>query len=348
MRNIGIFLGRPVKIDSNRLIEAFCKVVIPKLQKEYDNVYIIEDRSQSYLSKFIDEKPNIHFISIQDEKIGWKHFQQDYLNNIIGKLNLEEVILLHSQLSQNNNYSNYKMLSNLIDAISKNDKLTYNFTSTYNLYKKLVCYYYFATNYKVSHIVIDPQEIDISKAIKCKDYTRKFLLNEPSKNLVYYPYYLEYYKNTANEFNLNKKYNFVFAASAVSKDRLYLQDFKIDNLEDSIVNIYTTTKKIAFKQKEYLDLIGQSRYTLVIPPYDSESFSICRFFEAISLDCLPLIQDTCNLDSIKNTFEDIYDIIKEELVVNLDDISNFIKNTTEDKRVGIINKIKETKSYGGK
>lgn len=47
---------------------------------------------------------------------------------------------------------------------------------------------------------------------------------------------------------------------------------------------------------EYLDLLWHSKYTLIIPSYDTTTFSLRRFVEALMQDCVPIVYDKCNID----------------------------------------------------
>ena len=47
---------------------------------------------------------------------------------------------------------------------------------------------------------------------------------------------------------------------------------------------------------EYLDLLWHSKYTLIIPSYDTTTFSLRRFVEALMQDCVPIVYDRCNID----------------------------------------------------
>ena len=94
-------------------------------------------------------------------------------------------------------------------------------------------------------------------------------------------------------------------------------------------------------QVEYYNKLSHSKFTLIIPSYDITTFSIIRFLEAISNRCLPLVLDTVNLTDLKNTFPDIYNIVKKNLVVNIKDIQSKINELNYDK---IINEIFNTKS----
>ena len=47
---------------------------------------------------------------------------------------------------------------------------------------------------------------------------------------------------------------------------------------------------------EYLDLLWYSKYTLIIPSYDTTTFSLRRFVEALIQECVPLVYDKCNID----------------------------------------------------
>lgn len=47
---------------------------------------------------------------------------------------------------------------------------------------------------------------------------------------------------------------------------------------------------------DYLDLLWHSKYTLIIPSYDTTTFSLRRFVEALIQECVPLVYDKCNID----------------------------------------------------
>lgn len=58
---------------------------------------------------------------------------------------------------------------------------------------------------------------------------------------------------------------------------------------------------------EYLDLLWHSKYTLIIPSYDTTTFSLRRFVEALMQDCVPIVYDKCNIDWMPT---ELYDILE--------------------------------------
>lgn len=56
---------------------------------------------------------------------------------------------------------------------------------------------------------------------------------------------------------------------------------------------------------EYLDLLWHSKYTLIIPSYDTTTFSLRRFVEALMQDCVPIVYDKCNIDWMPIELHDI-------------------------------------------
>lgn len=58
---------------------------------------------------------------------------------------------------------------------------------------------------------------------------------------------------------------------------------------------------------DYCKLLEASMYTLIIPSYDTTTFSLRRFVEAIVHDCVPLIHEDCNIDWMPT---ELYDILE--------------------------------------
>lgn len=65
------------------------------------------------------------------------------------------------------------------------------------------------------------------------------------------------------------------------------KDLGIDNLVD---------------RDTYLDMIADSRYTFIAPPYDQNQFSVYRFQESLANDCLPLIFEDVRIDEFEESF----------------------------------------------
>jgi len=73
------------------------------------------------------------------------------------------------------------------------------------------------------------------------------------------------------------------------------------------------------KKDDYLNLVKESKFTLIIPAYDTKTFSAFRYIESIYSDCLPLILDTNYLEEVR---ESLY--IPDDIIVNLNNIEEKI------------------------
>ena len=143
--------------------------------------------------------------------------------------------------------------------------------------------------------------------------------------------------------DIEKTVDFTFYGTALTEDRQYLVEQKdlLTNIRNSDVGIIVKKDSTYVSQTEYYDKLARSKFTLIIPSYDVTTFSVIRFLEAVSNHCLPLVLDTVNLTDLKNTFKDIYDIVKKYLVVNINDIQSKIDSLDYNK---IINKLFNTQS----
>lgn len=91
--------------------------------------------------------------------------------------------------------------------------------------------------------------------------------------------------------------------SITQKPRLWLQAYDFDGLlagsglkyrvclKDSFRDIDT----FVWKKEEYLALLNNSKFTVIIPSYEERAFSTIRFIEALYQGAIPLILDRCNM-----------------------------------------------------
>lgn len=138
---------------------------------------------------------------------------------------------------------------------------------------------------------------------------------------------------------------FGFTALTVHREKQYddlMAGFK--RVENITVKLFVRHKKLdidAFvKRDEYISNIKRSRYTLIIPPYDPNHFSVYRFLESIHNDCLPLI--TC--DTYTHDFVQSFNISKEyinRITVDYSTIGDKVNELTENERQFLLKYFKE-------
>lgn len=116
-----------------------------------------------------------------------------------------------------------------------------------------------------------------------------------------------FYANTVQQPSTTKDTECVAGYTIITPHRRGAADYVAD-----ITSKFTNTKifvhdKIGgisnfVPRPEYLSWIARSKYTAVIPPYDSTAISIYRIVEALQLDCIPLIHPACKIDELEQSF----------------------------------------------
>lgn len=82
----------------------------------------------------------------------------------------------------------------------------------------------------------------------------------------------------------------------------------------------------------YLELLKSSRFTLIIPSYDSNCFSMRRFAEAISVGCVPLIHEDCKLymfDETQKQFIEEHLLLTRQTIASLQNEQTLIDWTQQ-------------------
>lgn len=72
---------------------------------------------------------------------------------------------------------------------------------------------------------------------------------------------------------------------------------------------------------DYMELIKRSKFTLIIPSYDVNCFSLRRFFESVTNGCVPLILSDCNYKWGLNQGKEIVKFVEDNLLVDRQDVS---------------------------
>lgn len=219
----------------------------------------------------------------------------------------------------------------------------------------------------IIHLCMTPYELDFSKCEKIKYYTRVNTIKKNENDLVG-PIYEYALKNTFIQ-PIPKSQHLFFIASVKDSSEDYLYDVvnevnkkfgrritggrtRVDktgyrtNPTKGLVCVYDKKDLKGNKifQSEYYYNLMMSRYTLVNPLYHKDIFNIVRFMEAILLDCVPLILTSVNMQNLKLTYSDFYDIIfKRDIVEELNYIHSRVRNYEVDKI--FLQDIRTSKSY---
>jgi hypothetical protein len=226
----------------------------------------------------------------------------------------------------------------------------------------------------VFHYQLDPREVNLSPLIGNNRYHILRGLKStvgPSRPIPFFEWGL---KNTYVQ-ELSKERDFYFGMNCGFINRYRYRDVvdkfnncinrKIPNKEgfSNKLSGYAYVSRNSYKakvgkvkdasisQSEYYYKLYTSRYTFVNVPYLETEFNYQRFMEAIILGCIPFIDNKMNLDDLRLTYHEFYDIImKEKLVIDTDadsyiDIAKRMKRYSENGDSELISKFKNTKAY---
>lgn len=133
-----------------------------------------------------------------------------------------------------------------------------------------------------------------------------------------------------------KKHTFAFALTNTWKDRsertviinklMHLHNAKAVN-DGFVFRFYSrhkTQQHLSDKllpYDTYLELIKYSKFTLIVPSYDVDCFSLRRFCESLVLGCIPLIYEKCNLHMF-NRWPAFKSILEQYCIVTDDNLQN--------------------------
>lgn len=348
--------GHSIVKNSDQMI----KSQVQTLSEIFDiDLYFLGKTSNRY-EKLFEESDNIKFKPISNE--GFKNAYEFvcHVKKIAKKeVKNKKVVILTPQQIKGYKENDYENIKNVIRCINYGDEIEWNYSILKSLASRYIIMLLFAKESKECYnLVADPQQVAFSNFT---DYIGKkvvdgYILNKKrNKNsLTYIPFY-EYalLKNNEKLFKESKAVKevvFTCYMISVSKEREWIKNFEkmFKGIKDIDVCIITKeNKKKPIVQKEYYKKIINSKYTMIIPPYDKDSFSMIRFFESVQLNCLPFIYKKCNLNEVYDTFPQIASIMEEKLYLGGKEIKNIIKNHKEYEkfRLDTIKEIKSTKDW---
>ena len=312
------------------------------------------------MNDFIEDKVFIDFYKgnklinllnkeVKIEKMNLWQFDNwtDIEGYIEGKLKkFDKLIIIKTPMIAGMKYNDASMLESFNDAIKSNDKYNINFMMLRRiLHQCMLLKVASKINLDVIQFVYDPQEINFADVFDFKSYKRFYILKRGNDK--YAPIYeYEMYKESREA--KDKGLDLFFIGGILTKDRLFLYDVKqqFEGIKGIKFEVFDKkeNKNNRITQTKYYEQLSKAKYTIIIKPYQNDSFSIIRFFEAICNNCIPLILDDVNLAELNDTFPDIYDIIiKYKLIINVKNVQQRISQYEQDKFV--INEIVESKSF---
>lgn len=169
--------------------------------------------------------------------------------------------------------------------------------------------------------MVDPVEASIGDIVGFKDFELLYFNSCKRRNSVLMPFY-EYMLDNDSRSKLGEQVvPFTFYCTVVGKSRQFISSMQheLEGIPEWDVNIGTKDQdhksKIVF-QDDYFNMLSQSKCSLVLKPCDNEAFSWLRFCECLFNNCLPLVQDDCNLQDIESIYPEVAAVIKSQLFVH--------------------------------
>lgn len=165
-----------------------------------------------------------------------------------------------------------------------------SFSSSFKEYKKIL--FCIDSGLPVKHIINDPLEIDLSSFGVQEEFFYEIPGRARASDYIHREIALQ-------DGPSRKDLSFTFGFSNVARNssrNIYYDQFKKSGLpffykgpqEDNYIST-----------DEYNKLLCRSRYSYIIPSYDSDHFSYIRYLEALHRGCTPLIHPDCNLKWFK-------------------------------------------------
>ena len=293
-----------------------------KTQKDKYNIVLLGvNRKESYWKKWQKEMADIfdcyHYVDTGDIKFeNWP----DYIEQVTARMgrklrNPQDVLFeIFSFMNSQYTYDTTKKLNNLLTTHPEMHK---NWLSTRGQVERLFKTMAFANanQLPVAHIIYDPNEVNWKECDVFKgECTRLFFYGSKRFDAINFDHINYYFQNLKVE-PVKKLYNFAVSYTVLTPDRKMMWQYEdeLNGLPESIVLKEDKYKKVRefIPKPQYLELLNDSYYTLVLPSYQRESFSYVRFIEAIAHNCIPLIMPECDLTECFGDDELIKSLITE-------------------------------------
>lgn len=120
-------------------------------------------------------------------------------------------------------------------------------------------------------------------------------------------YFYQNEKKSFIESQYDKDIDFTFGMTIFQDFRKkYYDDVRDIQKQFEKTNLYVLNKitgeNTFLDRQDYLKQIARSKFTMILPAYDSNCFSIYRLLESLNNDCLPLIHEDCYIEEINKSY----------------------------------------------
>ena len=341
-----ILIASNNSISSKFIFHTICDIAesyYRRYREEY-NVYFLSQYSdvKRVYRLFQKESRSVFFDSVILSKEFTEHL--DYCS-------LKDWLEVYHELDLSS-FPKFERIIEVGSALSEGNKLQYGITDFKNLFlsraqfkflsgrkqkENILLTYKLASNQNIEleHFIIDPQEVNYGDFnFENIQYPRRFPYTSEKFDFLRDDAFLDtYIRNSAisvvteDSINLEKEFDFTFGYTILTEDRSESTDYLnsvIESLDGLRTKIFLRDKynniDTFIKKDEYLHYIRKTKFTLIIPSYNNETFSAFRYIESIYSGCVPLILRTTDISEAKKTL-----YIPECLIVTAETIRKTIE-----------------------
>lgn len=331
--NILVYFGWSYKHTADVRLRSVIDMTIEfkKIKPENNFLFVFQTNQKFKRYKEVCENAGIkaiHFSDYDSDKKlkKWSKLYSDW-NDILNEYSIDTLFLNCLQITKDVYLDHEDNLKKFYQKTIENDLFTHNFVSGYRSKYFLACMYNTILNrpdIKIVHQIVDPNEVNVnnlkSDAISLFNYELNF------RNVEYFPFgeWAFVYGFTKNKQINDKNNDFIFGfASHTRNEGNFREGYakSLDVVKEKFEKL-GIPYEIYFKgfdgkgnkvedylmSDKYHERVAASKFTLVIPAHNNNVFSQNRFFESITLGCVPIIEAKVNTDG--NYFHQYPDIKK--------------------------------------
>lgn len=359
---IGLFTANSIIHGAERVYQAFAHGAYRFCTNE---VAFVNSMATRKINSFAPDGMRVLDFPLSkmvDELCDWNEYVNACKRFLVDN-EIDTMFIVMVYMLQGKKYGQEKAIAADIASALKNHQYGMNYNISKNFLSRMLFVKACADVCdNVYHQVVDPQEPDLSRVFDFKHYDELVDLQFPKRRRIMMPYY-EAYSYGVDQYAVetrNRSIDFMFGASVMSEDRMFLLDLA-DSLTSHMdrcgmrydVNLHVgskmrretgTDKNRPFvDQREYVDRLDGVVSTLVVPAYDSTAFSWFRLVESASKGCIPLVYYKCAMDSVRRAFPGVYNVIQNDLLVHDgDDLFERVSRFSDDsERIKVCESIKD-------